>query len=297
MDLVTGRVAERQAYLLIQQRMDREVRAPVGQAWLTNDPPTLYSSRLCDASEFQMPEIRERLHALNYDAHDIHRKHWEKAAIALLVERFGYFDEQSSGLGLGVAAENLLYLFSNHCRRVVGIDLYSPTFRDGTRLSCEDVYRAAPFDYRRDRLEIAAMDMRFLDFPDSSFDFVWSVSSVEHVGSVDEIIATWRQIERVLKPGGHAFISSEWNRLSRNPVYQPGAILFDETLYVYLVSKLHRLKPLGPLHLCQSHHEDHVFVDEWATASGLEIRPCINLFWAGTFITPVLFVLARSSHD
>ncbi|MBC7232564.1 MAG: class I SAM-dependent methyltransferase [Chloroflexi bacterium] len=294
---LTDATARKQAFLAQQQAMSRALAPGTAASCFSWDAPTLTSSRLCDVNEFQVPEIYEQLLALGFDPTDIHRKNWEKAAVAFLVEHFGYFDDQSAGLGLGVAKESLLYLLSNHCGWIVGIDLYQPVFCDGAGMTCEEVYASAPFPYRRERLEIVAMDMRSIDFPDATFDFVWSVSSVEHVNSIDELITVFRHIERVLKPGGHAFITTEWNRVSQNPVYAPGAILFDEVLYPYLLSRLDNLRPLTPLHLRQPYHPDHFFAQKWTTSTGLEMRPCVNLFSYGTFITPVLLILRKALQN
>ena len=303
MDELMQSIAQQRAYLAQQQEMARQIEPDERCISFTSEPPTLGSSRLCDVNEFHMDEIRQRLLALGFDPSDIHRKHWEKATLAFLVEAMGYYNEQSDGLGLGVGQENLLYLLSNHCGHIVGIDLYAPTFSQGTGMSIQDVYDGAPFAYRRERLEILSMDMRALDFPDATFDFVWSVSSVEHLESVEQVVMTFREIERVLKPGAYAFITTEWNLIPNNPVYQPTAILFDEVLCAWIFSKLRMLALVTPLHTRQPYHADHVFAAKWKTASGLEIRPCVNLFSAGTFVAPVLLVCKkeaiqeRNAHD
>jgi SAM-dependent methyltransferase len=67
----------------------------------------------------------------------------------------------------------------------------------------------APFDYRRDRLEVRRMDGRALEFPDASFDVVFSLSSIEHFGGPRDIAGAAREIGRVLRPGGHAVIVTE----------------------------------------------------------------------------------------
>jgi SAM-dependent methyltransferase len=287
-------VPQQRAYMAQQQEMVVQIEPDEQCTLFTSEPSTLGSSRLCDINEFDVDEIRQRLQALGFDPSDIDRKHWEKAAIAVLVEAMGYYSEQSKGLGLGVAQENLLYLLGNHCGHIVGIDLYAPKFsRAG--MSIRDVYDGSPFAYRRERLEILAMDMRALDFPDATFDFVWSVSSVEHLESVEQVATTFREIERVLKPGGYAFITTEWNLVPGNAVYQSHSILFDEVLCAWIFSKLRMLALTTPVHTRQPYHPDHFFAAKWRTASGLNIHPCVNLFVAGTFVTPVLLVCKKEA--
>ena len=293
MEALNRNTARQRAYMTRQQKMASGIAPGVLESLLSSEEPSLTSSRLCDVREFRMPEIRRSLAALGFEPDAIHRRHWERAAVAFLVEKFGYFDSHSAGLGLGVAREDLLYLFSNHCGRVTGIDLYLPTFRNGAGIRCEDVYAHAPFPYRKERLEVVAMDMRALDFSDATFDFVWSVSSVEHLGAIEDIATTFQEIERVLKRGGRAFITTEWNRLWQNPAYEPGSICFDPSLYAYLISKLTSLRPVTPVHTEQTYHEDHFFAHTRVTGSGAAVLPCINVFWSGTFATPVLLIFEK----
>jgi len=73
----------------------------------------------------------------------------------------------------------------------------------------EDPAAHAPFPYREDHLEVRWMDARQLDFPDESFDVVFSLSSFEHFGGPDDVVAAAREMGRVLRPGGHAFVVTE----------------------------------------------------------------------------------------
>lgn len=287
-------IEERRSYLAQQKEMLERISPLDDSQYFSSEPSTLLSSRLCDANEFEIPEMLEQFEALKIDPGDIFRKNWEKAAVAHLAKSFGYYSDKSSGLGLGVGREVLLYLFSNHCGRIVGIDLYKSGSEHGCGMTCDDVYAASPFKYRRERLEIKSMDMRKLDFPDETFDFVWSVSAVEHVKTGDELVTVFREVERVLKPGGHAFISSEWNMVRGNPTYQQGLVCLDDVLYPFVLSELKRLHPVTPLHVPQPPHPEHVFSRRWVTCTGIEPRPCVNVFEGGTFITPVLLVLTKS---
>jgi len=54
-------------------------------------------------------------------------------------------------------------------------------------------------------------DMRFLPFKDSSFDYIVCVATLHHLLKKRERILALREIKRVLKQGGEAFISV-WNR-------------------------------------------------------------------------------------
>jgi len=53
------------------------------------------------------------------------------------------------------------------------------------------------------------MDARRLDFADESFDVGFSLSSFEHFGGPQDVLAAARELGRVLRPGGHAFVVTE----------------------------------------------------------------------------------------
>jgi len=287
-------VKKLQAFKEKQQIMFSQLNPSEVKVLFNNkDKPTLTSCRFCDVNEFHRPEIRQRLQALNFDPTDIHRKHWEKAAVAFLVETFGYYNDRSTGLGIGVGRENLLFLFANHCGKVVGIDRYRSESWRVASISPEKVYDMAPFEYRRNRLKIIDMDMRYLGFANTSFDFVWSISSIEHLNSIEDVLKAFHEIARVLKPDGHLFLTTEWNFFSQNPIYEPGMVVFDKVLYPYIVSRLKYFRPLSSLNLNQQDHPAHFFITKWRSASGIEVRPCVNLFTKGTFIVPVLLVFKK----
>jgi SAM-dependent methyltransferase len=64
------------------------------------------------------------------------------------------------------------------------------------------------------------MDAEHLDFPDGSFDFVWSWGVIHHSSDTRKIL---REIWRVLKPGGKCTVmvyhTSPWNNLIRGALY------------------------------------------------------------------------------
>jgi SAM-dependent methyltransferase len=96
----------------------------------------------------------------------------------------------------------------------VATDLYSVddqwTTREGDPKILEDPDSFAPYPYRKDRVRFLRMDGTKLDFPDQSFDFVWSCSSIEHFGGHPGAAKAMREIARVLKPGGVASVITEF---------------------------------------------------------------------------------------
>jgi SAM-dependent methyltransferase len=86
-------------------------------------------------------------------------------------------------------------LFTAHARRVAAIDV-APT-----------VLAAATMRYPE--LLVAAADVRRLPFASGSFDIVVSNSTLDHFDTRDEIRASLRGFQRVLRPGGRLLLTMD----------------------------------------------------------------------------------------
>jgi SAM-dependent methyltransferase len=154
-----------------------------------------------------IPEI-----APGEDAARPHRKPWEFAMGALFLRDVGRLELDAEILDVGAGSEPILYWLANRARRVVAVDIYgrgSFGDREAVASMLAEPSAHAPYPYPEDRLEVRDMDARRLDFPDASFDAVVSFSSIEHFGGPDDIARSAREIGRVLRPGGHAFLVTE----------------------------------------------------------------------------------------
>ena len=132
--------------------------------------------------------------------------------LALFLRDVGRLDESMQALDVGAGHEPIMYWLANRLGRVVAVDIYGEgdfAGLEARRSVLEDPSAYAPYPYREDRLEVRWMDARRLDFPDESFDLVFTLSSIEHFGTPPEIARSAREIGRVLRPGGHAVIVTE----------------------------------------------------------------------------------------
>jgi SAM-dependent methyltransferase len=116
-------------------------------------------------------------------------------------------------LSVGAGNERVLFWLTNHVGTLVATDIYGEgpfAHREATSSMLSDPAAHAPaYDWRPDRLRVLHMDGRELEFEDASFDAVFTVSSIEHFGSHEDIARAAREIGRVLRPGGHAVIVTE----------------------------------------------------------------------------------------
>ena len=172
-------------------------------------------AKLCDVRDFEDADIlrmvRDILPERDALAH-IERKVWECAMLGLFLEEAGRLHEETSVLVIGAGQERMAFWLANRVGRVVATDIYgegSFASREATASMLTDPRAFAPFAYREDRLEVQYADARTLPFPDASFDVAFSLSAIEHFGGRRDIARSAREMGRVLRPGGHAFVVTE----------------------------------------------------------------------------------------
>jgi SAM-dependent methyltransferase len=171
--------------------------------------------KLCDVRDFDDPVIEARIDdivpGLEPDARR-HRKKWEYAMLTLFLEDMGALREDSEILSVGAGHETVLFWLANRVAKVVATDIYGEGAfgeQEADRTMLNDPTSFAPYPYLESHLEVRHMDARELEFPDDSFDAVFTLSSIEHFGSWADIRRSAREIGRVLRPGGSAFVVTE----------------------------------------------------------------------------------------
>ena len=87
----------------------------------------------------------------------------------------------------------------------VGIDIWSK--RDLSGNSMEKTIRNAELEGVRDRADVQSGDATAMNFPDGSFDVVFSNLCIHNIPTKDGRDQACREIVRVLKPSGKAIIS------------------------------------------------------------------------------------------
>jgi ubiquinone/menaquinone biosynthesis C-methylase UbiE len=198
---------------------------------MTSSPDSAALSRqyvkLCDLPDFEDPQLRRRLREIvapGYSSNEeLHRKFWEYAMLGLYLEEVGALSEQARVLAVAAGHEEPLFWLSNHVGEVVATDIYGEggfAGREAEESMLTSPQSYAPYPYREDHLSVKSMNALQLDFPDASFDVVYSLSSIEHFGGPRELKRAAREMARVLKPGGHLVIVTECF-VERNPLDAP----------------------------------------------------------------------------
>ena len=197
---------------------------------MTRGPLRRQYVKLCDLRDFDEPAVQERIDdivpGLEPSAR-IHRKYWEYAMLTLFLEDSGLLAEDARILSVGAGHETVLFWLANRVATIVATDIYGEgTFGEleADRTMVTDPASFSPYPYRESHLEVRRMNATQLEFEDDSFDAVFSLSSIEHFGSWEDIRRSSREIGRVLGPSGRAYIATECflgrSLLSPRPVQQ-----------------------------------------------------------------------------
>jgi SAM-dependent methyltransferase len=206
-------------------------RIEEGRAPATADLPL---NKICDRRDWEHPEWRRALADLGY-VHDparVHRKEWEFAQAVYGLRKLRCLSPDAAALGLGCGTEPVMFFLAGRLRAVVATDLYAGDFsqHEADPRMLRDPEAFAPFSYHRERLAVRRMDATDIDCADSSFDIVFSFSSLEHFGSRRAQRRCLAQVGRILRPRGVAVLTTEiiLNTWGRHGDYFHRAELFDD---------------------------------------------------------------------
>jgi SAM-dependent methyltransferase len=118
-------------------------------------------------------------------------------------------------LGVGAGVEATMYYLTRYMD-VVATDLYNDAgiwqqeWCKPDMMHNPERYAPSPdYVWNPLRLVMQHVDGRKLPYPDNTFDVVFSASSIEHFGSLEDIARAASEIGRVLKVGGMAVLSTE----------------------------------------------------------------------------------------
>ncbi|UIJ71050.1 cyclopropane-fatty-acyl-phospholipid synthase family protein [Aurantimonas sp. HBX-1] len=176
-----------------------------------------------------------------------HRKMWEWAAITRALGERGKLRPGSRGCGFAVGFEPLPSLFAARGAEVLATDWVVEEATDwnisgqqattASHLRWPNLIDEASFDAR---VTFRSVDMRNLDgLAPGSFDFVWSSCSLEHLGDLEAGLRFIEQSAALLKPGGVAVHTTEFNVSSKTATIESGpAVIYRESDLLTLPDRL-----------------------------------------------------------
>lgn len=194
-------------------------------------------SKPCDLSDFVRGPTRDTIrevfaHELaergpHWPSGEEYRKNWEVAMAVRSFRELGVLRPDAEILGVGAGNEPTLYWLTRHVGRVFATDLYlgAEWGESAVEAMLTDPGRYWPGSWDPQRLVVQHMDGRQLSYPDCSFDGVFSSSSIEHFGGLEDVGMAVDEAYRVLKPGGVLSLSTELRLAGKGPGL-PGVLLF-----------------------------------------------------------------------
>lgn len=195
--------------------------APSLQKINTQGEPTVHHlvSKPTTQADIESPWFVHWCQELNV-APIYHRKLWEFAFALQALYEAGLLHEGSMGLGFGCGEEPLASYFASKKMRVTVTDL-SPEqvagmgwAETGQHTSAIDQAYYSDLVSREDfESYVKHMFIDMNDVPDLGpiYDFCWSICALEHLGSIDQGLTFIEESMKVLKPGGIAVHTTEFN--------------------------------------------------------------------------------------
>lgn len=178
----------------------------------------------------------------------LHRKLWEEVYVVNTLKQAGMLGPGKRGIVFGVGEERLPAYFASLGAQVLATDLapddpnakgWIETAQHG---SLERLYYPQYLgreDFGR-QVSFRHADMNDISGEwDGQFDFAWSVCAFEHLGSIEQGLRFVERTGRLLKPGGVAVHTSEFNYSSNDRTVDNWiTVLFRRRDYETLADRL-----------------------------------------------------------
>jgi SAM-dependent methyltransferase len=216
---------------------------------------------VCNPARYRCAEwlaVHREIGAYSRDRHvfqhlnggHVYRKGWEWTQCVYGLNQLGAIAADARGLGVGAGRECLIFFFADRVREVVALDLYgNALWSAGGREASEEIVR------HPERFNLKAVDLRKIRFvnrsgtdigePDASFDFCWSMSSIEHFGGHPAAARAMREMARVTRSGGIIAVATEYLLL---PEYTHEEYFNRADIQRYLIDSVPELELISAIH-------------------------------------------------
>ena len=201
----------------------------------------MLSSMVCRAEHFDTDWYRRAGAMIGVpsgiltDLHSSYRKWWEWCAILEVLSSRGMLETGRKGLGFAVGTEPLPSAMAARGVEVLATDLgvdqttakWSDTGQHAASL--EALYHPHWVTEHRFRelVSFQPADMNHLEtLPSDTYDFIWSSCAFEHIGKLDDGLNFVVNAMRLLKPGGIAVHTTEYNVSSNIDTVMEGDCIY-----------------------------------------------------------------------
>ncbi len=188
-----------------------------------------------------------------------HRKLWEFAFLLQALYEHGLLREGVKGIGFGCGREPLASYIASQGKDAVVTDLapekaaglgWMDTAQHATTLAMSSYPDIVSPELFQKHVKHRYVDMNHIPNLDEEYDFCWSVCAMEHVGSIALGLDFVERSLSVLRTGGLAIHTTEFNYLSKDDTVEqsPSTVLFLRKHFEQLAERLLHQghKMLGP---------------------------------------------------
>ena len=145
----------------------------------------------------------------------IYRKGWEWTHCVYGLKKLGMLEPSYKAIGVGAGREPVIFYLAEHISSVMATDLYgeqgwiSTGGQEADLTLVEECKKICPPTVDFSKITFENQNGAALTYEDNSFDFAWSLSSIEHFGGHSAASQAIREMARVIRPGGVIAVATE----------------------------------------------------------------------------------------
>lgn len=265
--------------------------------------PYVFSSGLCRQQHFHLPLYTYWCRCLG-ESPKLHRKQWEFVYICQVLHERGYLREGMSAVGFGVGKEPLVPYFASQEVDVLATDLQLDRAIElgwtNNNEHCAGILSLNEDELCEEKLflqrtKFRTVDMNNIETNLGKFDFCWSSCAFEHLGSIRKGLDFVLNSADLLKPGGMAVHTTEFNITSNDRTLDnnPTFVIFRrkdiEQLADELAQKGYEMEPID-----FSSGEDEL--ERYVDLPPYIDEPHLRLQLAGEFTSTSLGIIIRAPN-
>lgn len=189
-------------------------------------------SKICNQEDFKQKNFNRIRNELGWNSSRLHRKIWEYVFIINVLEENNMLIKGKKGLGFAIGEEPLTSYFASKGVKILATDLgiidyeakiWASTGQNAAgnidKICKKDIVSREVFDQF---VSYRDLDMNNIPEDIGLFDFCWSSCAIEHVGGLNLSKAFLKNMIKVLKPGGIAVHTTEFNLWSNEETEEDG---------------------------------------------------------------------------
>ena len=195
---------------------------------------SLLRSCLCTQAQLESAAFQGWAQKLRQQPKRLHRKVWEYCYISQALQERQMLQAGKRGIGFAVGLEPLASLFASYGCEVLGTDLQADeaakkgwvdTNQHAASLTELNRLGLCPSARFEELVSFRYVDMRALPGDLGTADFIWSACSFEHLGNLEEGLQFVLNSAKLLRPGGVAVHTTEFNVSSNDKTVDDGGVV------------------------------------------------------------------------